>query len=116
MIRPLPGESLGRLASSGQTGQTGYGLSLFLAERYVSAANPESAHVDAARASAASDEPAEGAATVRYLGSTLVPSDETCFVFFEAPSAEEVRNLLERASLSYDRIVEAVRIDTADRR
>ena len=83
----------------------------------MSAANLELARVDAARAaSAASDDPAAGGATVRYLGSTLVPSDETCFVFFEAPSAEDVRRLLERASLSYDRIVEAVRIGPEDRR
>ena len=86
------------------------GLPLFLAERYVSSANPELAYLDAARASAASKEQAEGGTTVRYLGSTLIPSDETCFALFEAPSAEDVRRLLERAWLPYDRIVEAVRI------
>ena len=90
-------------------------LSLFLAERYVSSANPELAHLDAARASAASKEPTESGKTVRYLGSTLIPSDETCFVLFEAFTAEEVRHLLERASLPYDRIVEAVRIGPEDR-
>jgi hypothetical protein len=91
-----------------------HGRSLFLGERYVSSANLESAQADAARASAASNEPAAGGAAVRYLGSTLIPSDETCFVFFEARSAEEVRGLLERASLPYDRIVEAVRIAVDD--
>jgi hypothetical protein len=88
------------------------GLSHFLAERYVSAANPELAHLDAARASAASQEQAEQGTAVRYLGSTLIPSDETCFSLFEAQSAEDVRRLLERAALPYDRIVEALRIDT----
>jgi hypothetical protein len=92
-----------------------HGLSLFLAERYVSSANPELAHLDAARASAASKEPTESGETIRYLGSTLIPSDETCFVLFEAPTAEEVRRLLERASLPYDRIVEAIRVDTEKR-
>jgi hypothetical protein len=86
------------------------GRSHFLAERYVSAANPELAHRDAARASAASQEQTEGGTAVRYLGSTLIPSDETCFSLFEAQSAEDVRRLLERASLPYDRIVEALRI------
>lgn len=90
-------------------------LSHFLAERYVSAANAELACLEASRASAASREAAEGEATVRYLGSTLIPSDETCFAFFEAPSAEAVRRLLERAQLPYDRIVEAVRIGTEER-
>lgn len=89
-------------------------LSFFLAERYVSSANLELARLDAARASAASNEPAEGGPAVRYVGSTLIPSDETCFVFFEARSAAEVRRLLKRASLPYDRIVEAVRITVDD--
>jgi Protein of unknown function (DUF4242) len=92
-----------------------HGLSLFLAERYVSSANPELAHLDAARASAASKEPTESGETIRYLGSTLIPSDETCLVLFEAPTAEEVRRLLERASLPYDRIFEAIRVDTEKR-
>src|SRR5262245_38114224 len=112
MRRP-PGESLRRLAWSKPS--ENQRLSLFLAERYVSAANSELAHLDAARASAASEEPAEDGAIVRYLGSTLIPSDETCFALFEASSAEEVRRLLVRASLPYDRIVEAVRIETEDR-
>jgi hypothetical protein len=91
------------------------GVSHFLAERYVSTANLELARLDAARASAASKEQAETGATVRYLGSTLIPSDETCFALFEAPSAEDVRRLLKRASLPYDRIVEAVRIGTEEK-
>jgi hypothetical protein len=91
------------------------GLSHFLAERYVSAANPELARLDAARASAASKEQTDSETTIRYLGSTLIPSDETCFALFQAPSAEDVRRLLEQASLPYDRIVEAVRIGTEER-
>jgi len=90
------------------------GRSHFLAERYVSTASPELARRDAARVSAASREQTDGGTAVRYLGSTLIPSDETCFSLFEAESAEDVRRLLERASLPYDRIVEAQRIDTDD--
>jgi hypothetical protein len=86
------------------------GLSHFVAERYVSAAHLELAHLDAARASVATREQAERGAAVRYLGSTLIPSDETCFSLFEARSAEDVSRLLERASLPYDRIVEVLRI------
>ena len=73
------------------------------------------AQVDAARASAASDEATEDGATVRYLGSTLIPGDETCFVLFEAPSADDVRRLLERAQITYDRLVEAVQIGAEER-
>jgi hypothetical protein len=91
------------------------GLSHFLAERYVSASDLELARLDAARASAASKEHVESETTVRYLGSTLIPGDETCFALFEAPSAEDVRRLLERAWLPYDRIVEAVPIGTEEK-
>jgi hypothetical protein len=91
------------------------GLPHFLAERYVAAASLEQARLDAARASAASKEQADCGTTVRYLGSTLIPSDETCFALFQAPSAEDVRRLLEHAALPYDRIVEAIRIGTEER-
>jgi hypothetical protein len=85
-------------------------LALFLAERYISSAKLELAQHDAQRARAASSEPVEGAGAVRYLGSALIPSDETCFALFQAPSAEAVHFLLERADLHYDRIVQAVRV------
>jgi hypothetical protein len=101
------------LASSGQTGE--HGLSLFIAERYVPSADLELVQVDAARASAASDQATEDGAAVRYLGSTLIPGDETCFVLFEAPSADDVRRLLERARITYDRLVEAVQIGAEER-
>jgi Protein of unknown function (DUF4242) len=91
------------------------GLSLFLAERYVSSANLDSARIDAARATAASAKSAEEGTTVRYLGSTLIPSDETCFVLFEARSADDVRRLLERAQITCDRVVEAVQIGAEER-
>jgi hypothetical protein len=102
------------VASSAPDGEQG--LSLFLVERYVPSVNLERARVDAARASAASAEPTEDGAVVRYLGSTLVPSDETCFVLFEARSADDVRRLLERARIACDRVVEAVQIGAEERR
>lgn len=56
----------------------------------------------------ASAGPADGAPAVRYVRSTFVPEDETCFHIFEADSAEAVRKAGERASVTFDRIVEAV--------
>jgi len=44
----------------------------------------------------------------RYLRTTLVPSDETCFHLFEAPSVAVVEVALARAGLDCDRIVEAL--------
>ncbi len=45
---------------------------------------------------------------VRYLHSLLLCDDETCFLLFEAPSAEAVGEASRRAELAYLRIVEAV--------
>lgn len=43
----------------------------------------------------------------RYLRTTYVPEDEICFHLFEAESVEAVREASTRASLTFDRIVEA---------
>jgi hypothetical protein len=45
---------------------------------------------------------------VRYLRTTFVPGDETCFHLFEAPSSDVLGSAAERAALGYARIVEAV--------
>jgi hypothetical protein len=45
--------------------------------------------------------------TVRYLRSSFLPEDETCFLFFEAASASDVLEAALRLDLKFDRIVEA---------
>jgi hypothetical protein len=45
---------------------------------------------------------------VRYVGTTLVPVDETCLHLFEAPSAAVIEAAAARAGLACDRIVEAL--------
>jgi Protein of unknown function (DUF4242) len=42
---------------------------------------------------------------VAYLGSTYVPSDDSCFSRFEAESAEDVRDINEVAGVPFARIV-----------
>ena len=49
---------------------------------------------------------AEGTA-VRYVGSLLLPGDETCFHVFAAPSVELVAEVSRRAGIAYERIVDA---------
>jgi hypothetical protein len=83
---------------------------LFLVEWYLPHGAERTALADAERAREASQALALQGTLVRYLGSTLVPSDETCFVMFEAGSAEAVRCLLDQAAMPCDRIVEALRI------
>jgi hypothetical protein len=47
---------------------------------------------------------------VRYLRSTFVPSEQSVFCLFEAPSAEVVREINLRAGFRVDRIVEVRRV------
>jgi len=42
-----------------------------------------------------------------------VPSDESCFSLFEAPSEEAVRRVHEQAGIGFERIVEAVQVTSA---
>jgi hypothetical protein len=92
-------------------------LSLFVAERYVSRAQSQDCHAhDSQRAQTASQNLAARGIAVRYLGSILVPDDETCFTFLEAHSVDEVRQLADQASITYQRILPAQRLDTCKHR
>lgn len=59
------------------------------------------------RLSAATAALAADGADVRYLGSSFVPDEESCFCRFESGSIDAVRLACERASFSYARILEA---------
>ena len=48
---------------------------------------------------------------VRYLGSTLVPEDESCFCLFEASSRADVERANQESGLSYVRLSQAVATD-----
>jgi len=76
---------------------------------------PERARADAVQARAASQALVREGTDVRYLESTFVPADEICFALFQAHSAEQVKELIDRAAIPYDHIVEAVRLE-ADQR
>jgi hypothetical protein len=51
---------------------------------------------------------AELADGVRYVRTTFVPADETCFHLFQAPSSALLSAAARRAALDHVRIVEAV--------
>ena len=53
------------------------------------------------------DMTAEGQ-TVRYIRSTFVPGEARCMCLFEAPTAQNVRELNDRAKIPYTRVVEAL--------
>jgi hypothetical protein len=45
---------------------------------------------------------------VRYIRSTFVPGEARCMCLFEAPNAEHVKELNDKAGIPYARIVEAL--------
>jgi hypothetical protein len=86
------------------------GLLLFLAERYLPRASEHVARADAKQAREASELLTQEGTDVSYLGSALIPADQMCFAVFEAHSAEQVEQLIARAAIPYDHVVEAVRL------
>ena len=83
---------------------------VYIVERYV----PGLARSDLLRGLIELTKASEGedAATARYLGSTIVLADESCFCHFEAPSVAAVAEANHRAGLPFDRIAIALTITT----
>jgi len=80
----------------------------FLVETYVPRARAVDASAAGRRARAAACELSRAGAPVRYVRTTLLPGDETCFHVFVADSEEAVAEACRRAGLSSPRIVPAV--------
>ena len=85
----------------------------YLLEFYVSREDARAATADGESARAASEELARRGTAVRYRRSIFVPSDETCFLLFEADSADAVHDVAVLASLPSDRIT-AVHPETSE--
>jgi Protein of unknown function (DUF4242) len=79
----------------------------YLAETYVARSGLDDACAAARRARAAAEELSLEGTPVRYVRTTFLPDDETCFHLIEAPSAEAVAELGRRAALGRLRIVAA---------
>ena len=50
---------------------------------------------------------------VRYVRAILVPEDETCFLLFEATSIDDVRAVVTRAAVPFERISSAIESEEA---
>ena len=85
-----------------------------MVERYLTGMSQLAVARAVERAARAAEAMSTEGGEVRYLGSTYVPSEESCFCRFEAPDAEAVRAVNERARLPYWRIVDAVFMDYQD--
>jgi Protein of unknown function (DUF4242) len=82
-------------------------MSMFLIETYSPRADDAGLRATVARARAAARGLSAEGVRVRWLRTTFVPEDETCFLLFEAPCAEAVGKVSQRASLGSVHIVEA---------
>jgi hypothetical protein len=83
---------------------------VFIVERYL----PAVRHGELAAAVDRDQRAAEGITAagvpVRHLFTIYVPSDESCFSLFDAPSADALREAQDRAGIGFERIVEAVQL------
>ena len=79
----------------------------FLVETYLSRAHAGELDDTVARRRAAAEVTSPSGDAVRYLRTTFVPEDETCFHVLEGSSLEAITVVSERAELSPIRIVEA---------
>jgi hypothetical protein len=80
----------------------------FLVETYVPKMAPNDARVARRRARMAARQLSREGEPVRYLRTTLLPEDETCFHLFEATSEGAVAEVCRRAGLGSPRIVQAL--------
>jgi hypothetical protein len=80
----------------------------FLVERYLPAAPNPGLRDCINRVANACLDSGSGDQQVRYLQSTYLPSEHTCFCVFQAATADAVRAVNEAAGFTVDRITTAV--------
>ena len=76
----------------------------FLVELYVARSNGEAVAQCEDQARAAAEALSRTGVHVRCVSSIFVPEDETCFLLYEAESAEAVQEAAMRAGLLFDRV------------
>ena len=77
-----------------------------MVERYLPGITAGQLHEASERLAAAAEELTALGADVRYVDSTFVPEEESCFCRFDSGSADDVRRTCERAGVTFARIVE----------
>jgi len=80
----------------------------YLVEVYLPRSRAHEARAAGQRARVAADELAREGVHVRYVRTTFLPDDETCFHLFEAPAPAAVEEVSRRAALGRVRIVPAI--------
>jgi hypothetical protein len=80
----------------------------YLVETYMPRSQAQDARAAGRRARAAAEELARNGVPIRYVRTTFLPDDETCFHLFEAGSAGAVEEASIRAELGRTRVVLAI--------
>lgn len=80
----------------------------YLVEVYLPRAQADEARASGRRARAAAEELSGEGVSIRYVRTTFLPDDETCFHLFEAPELAAVEEVSRRAALGCARIVGAI--------
>jgi len=86
----------------------------FVAELYVARTDTATAGRNAELAREAAEEMAREGTAVLYVRSLFMPEDETCFLIYEAASAEAVFEAVGRAALPVERVVASVAVNNGD--
>jgi Protein of unknown function (DUF4242) len=85
---------------------------IYLVERYLPGIRHEQLRELAARLQEAAAAARANGTPVRYLDSTFVPQEESCFCRLEAPSVEAAARVNQVASAPYARITAAVALES----
>ncbi len=80
----------------------------FLVEAYMPRSHTQEARAAGRRARAAAKELSREGVSIRYVRTTFLPDDETCFHLFQAASAKAVEEACSRAQLGRVRVVPAI--------
>jgi hypothetical protein len=80
----------------------------YLVETYMPRSHAQGARAAGRRAEAAAEELSREGTPVRYVRTTFLPDDETCFHVFVAESTDSIEAFSRRAALGDVRVVRAV--------
>jgi uncharacterized protein YbjT (DUF2867 family) len=81
-------------------------MNRYMVEQYLPGVTPRQLDEASAQLAAATRDLAAHGVEVRYISSTFIPEEESCFCRFEALDASVVRRACEQAGVGYARIVE----------
>jgi hypothetical protein len=80
----------------------------YLVEVYLPRSRSDEARAAGRRARAAAEQLSREGVPIRYVRTTFLPDDETCFHLFEAPTPTAVEEVSRRAALGRARIIPAI--------